>query len=419
MTLIMFFEFLIGLADVYIAGKIGKEVQAAYGFVFQIYFVFTIIANSFTVGSVSTISRLFTSGRKDELGIAVFSSILTAMGGGVIFGVGATIFGARIIDVLNVPEEIKVLGKPLITIYSAGLLFHYILINSNGILRSCKSVRKSLATMAFICSLNILLNFYFVFYTPIGFRGIALSTALSVFIGSIVNIFHISKLTAGIRQFSLVIVKKIIGIGWPIGLLQVAWQGGAVIIYLILSMLPENKIEILAAFTNGQRIESAIFLPAFAFNMANAVVVGNLLGKGIKDDAFHNGIVTAALGTVIITVLAMLVVFNARIIAPLLSNNSIVIAESIRYLYISLICEPVMVWSVILGGGLNGSGDTKGVMAIVAMSIWLVRLPLSYIFGILLGLGAAGVWWSMNTSLVVQMIFVTRRYLKRGWFKYA
>jgi len=38
-------------------------------------------------------------------------------------------------------------------------------------------------------------------------------------------------------------------------------------------------VEILAAFTAGLRIESAIFLPAFAFNMANAVIVGNLLGS--------------------------------------------------------------------------------------------------------------------------------------------
>ena len=60
MTLIMFFEFLIGLTDVYVAGKIGKEVQAAYGFVAQIYFISIVVANALTVGTVSVISRLFT-----------------------------------------------------------------------------------------------------------------------------------------------------------------------------------------------------------------------------------------------------------------------------------------------------------------------------------------------------------------------
>ena len=44
MSLIMFFIFLIGLADVYIAGRFGKEVQAAYGLSFQIYFIFLIIS---------------------------------------------------------------------------------------------------------------------------------------------------------------------------------------------------------------------------------------------------------------------------------------------------------------------------------------------------------------------------------------
>ena len=46
MTLIMFFEFLISLADVFIVGQINKEVQAAYSFVTQIYFVFTVIGNA-------------------------------------------------------------------------------------------------------------------------------------------------------------------------------------------------------------------------------------------------------------------------------------------------------------------------------------------------------------------------------------
>ena len=66
MTLIMFFEFMTGLADVYIAGRVGKEIQAAYGFIIQLYFVFIIVGNALTVGSVSIISRLFTACNKIE-----------------------------------------------------------------------------------------------------------------------------------------------------------------------------------------------------------------------------------------------------------------------------------------------------------------------------------------------------------------
>ena len=78
-----------------------------------------------------------------------------------------------------------------------------------------------------------------------------------------------------------------------------------------------------------------------------------------------------------------------------------------------------MAWSVILAGGLNGAGDTKSVMVIVALCIWLVRVPLSYTLVVHLGLGPAAVWWSMNFSIFFQAIFITGRYFSRKWLVHA
>ena len=190
----MFFEFLIGLTDVYIAGRVSKEVQAAYGFVIQLYFIFIVIANALTVGTVSVVSRLFTSDKKEELTEAIFSSIVTSAVAGMILAMAGILFARELIHFLNIPETLKELSIPFINTYAIGLLFHYVLINSNGILRSCDRVKKSLKTMALVCMINILLNFFLVFHTPLGFRGIALATASSVFIGSWVNLFYVKKL---------------------------------------------------------------------------------------------------------------------------------------------------------------------------------------------------------------------------------
>jgi Na+-driven multidrug efflux pump len=204
-------------------------------------------------------------------------------------------------------------------------------------------------------------------------------------------------------------------IGLPMGLLQILWQLGSVALFLILSMLPEHRVEILAAFTAGMRIESAIFLPAFAFNMANAVIVGNLLGQKNEKEAYRNGIVTAGVGVAVVTVLTIFVILDAGWIAGALTENEIVLSESIRYIYISMISEPFMAWGVILGGGMGGAGDTRNVMLRVAASVWLVRIPLCYFFVAMLGLGASSVWWAMNTSQFVQAILLTRRYLRKDW----
>jgi len=415
MTAIMFFEFLINLADVYIAGKIGKEVQASYGFVTQIYFMFIVIGNAFTVGAVSVLSRMCPEREGDTYAGAVASSVWTSFGFGIILGITGIMLSPKIISFLNVPEVVKKYGSPLISIYAAGIIFHYILINTNGLLRACKGIRSSLKTMALVALLNIGLNVLLVFKTPLGFRGIALSTAISVMIGSFINLWHLKKFLFPWRPFAGKIIKKVIQIGWPSGMLQVLWQLGSTTIFLILSALPANNVEIIAAFTNGYRIESVIFLPAFAFNMANAVVVGNLLGENKTRLAFRNGLLTAALGVGIVSLLAFLVWLNARPIVTLLSDNEIVIDFSLKYLYICLLVEPIMAWGVITSGGLNGAGDTRGVMIYVALSVWLVRVPFSYLTAIVLNLGAPGVWWSMNASIILQAILITNRYLKRRW----
>ena len=149
--------------------------------------------------------------------------------------------------------------------------------------------------------------------------------------------------------------------------------------------------------------------------MANAVVVGNFLGKGDKANAFRGGLITAGMGVCVATVMSLAVILGARHIAAFITDNPMVIRESVRYLYISLLSEPVLAWGIIIGGGLNGAGDTRNVMLNTAISVWLVRIPLAYRLGIKAGLGPAAAWWSTALSLVVQAVLMTRRFQSRKW----
>jgi putative MATE family efflux protein len=415
MILIMFFEFTTGLTDVYIAGRVGKEIQAAYGFIIQLYFVFIIVGNALTVGAVSIISRLFTAGNKGDLTKAIYSTLSMTIVAGLILGIGGLLFTDDIIVLLNIPQALKPLAIPLGVIYSAGRLFHYVLIQPHGILRACRMVKASMKTMVIVCVCNISLAFVLVFNTSLGYKGIAVATAISVCIGSLINVSRTWNLIGGSKQFSWAVTKNVVSIGWPSGLAQVLWQAHSMAIFLILSSLPKNNVETLAALSAGLRIESAIFLPAFAFNMANAVVIGNLLGEKRKEEAFKGGIMTALLGVPIVIFLTLMVILNARWIAPILSNNEIVIAETIRYLYINMLSEPFMAWAIILGGGLMGAGDTRSVMMLMGMSIWFIRVPLSYVFVVIFGFGAISVWWIMNLSQLVMAFLISRRYFSKKW----
>ena len=217
------------------------------------------------------------------------------------------------------------------------------------------------------------------------------------------------------RVYSREVISSVVKIGWPMGATQVLWQLGSMVLFLILSALPENRVEIIAAFTVGLRIESFIYMPAFAFNLANAVIVGNLLGEKKQDEAYRSGLMTAVVGVSFVILLVAIVIANAGWITALLSNNPIVVKETMRYIYVALISEPFMAAGIILGGGLSGAGDTRSVMIRIAGSLWLVRLPLAYILVTVFGFGVLAVWWSMNISQFVQAILMYRHYSKRRW----
>ncbi len=417
MTLIMAFEAIIGLTDVFVAGRLGKDVQAAYGFVIQFYFVFIVVANALTVGTVSVVSQLFTSEDKDQLTTAIFSSLTTTAIAGILLAFIGILVAPSAIHLLNIPAQIKPFTIPLIQIYSGGLLFQYMVINTNGILRSCDRIRTSLKTMAIVCALNVGLNLFYVFLTPLGFKGIALATATASFLGCFINLSRVKKLMTRTLAFSTVLMKKVFLIGWPMAAVQIMWQAGSMVLFLILSQLPENRVEILAAFTTGLRLESIVYLPAFAFNMANAVIVGNLLGEKERDEAYRSGLMTALIGISVVAFMALLVVVNARWIASFLTKNPVVVHETVRYIYISMISEPFMAWGIILGGGLSGAGDTRSVMIRVVLSVWLIRIPLVYLLVVVLGYGAVSVWWSMNLSQFIQCWLLYRRYAKKSWLQ--
>lgn len=414
MIIIMLMDFLVSITDVYIAGKLGKEIQASVGFVSQIYFVFMVVINGITVGTVSVIARLSGAEKKQEVSEAVLSVTVSSVIAGLFLGTFGIIFVKPGIDLMNIPVQLKTYVSPLLKIYLSGLIFHFFLITSNGVLRSCGKIKYSLVSMTIVCVLNISLNFVLVFHSGIGFYGIILSTVISFIAGSLLNAVQIKKLIITGTRFSFMYFKKMLDIGWPSGLQQLLWNIGGTVLFLIISMLPGN-VDIMAAFSSGLRIEAAIYVLAYAFNNANSIITANLLGSGKKSDAFKSGIVTALAGVAVITLQTVFVILNADWIAAAISPNPAVVTEIMRYLYIAMLSEPFMAWAVIISGALNGAGDTRTVSRIVISSQWLVRLPLAYILAVKFNIGQSALWWAMNISILWHAAFVSIRYFRRRW----
>ena len=424
MFLIMVLNFLVGITDVYVAGLINPRVQAAVGFISQIYFFIIIIANAISIGTLALISRSVGAGDREAAAGYARQSLLFSLFVAALLTVTGVVFYREILMLSGFPEEIRSLSGEFLRIFSLSLGPNYVLIISNAVFRASGEVKKPLLTMFIVSVINIIGNFVLVLgihpFPKMGAIGIAVATASSLTVGMIINLLFFTArpwravYTRG-WNISLTKINQIIVIGWPAAMLQIAWNAGSIVLYNILARLGAASINALASITNGYRIEAIIFLPAFALNMSASVLIGQNLGAGNQERAEKLGWKITAMGSLFISIMALMIFIPARELSSLFSTNPAVIEETTRYLRINMLSEPFMALSVILAGALQGAGDTKGVMWIIMIAMWFIRLPLAYFLAVAMDYGAMGAWMAMITSMIIQGLLITRRFHKGKW----
>ena len=71
--------------------------------------------------------------------------------------------------------------------------------------------------------------------------------------------------------------------------------------------------------------------------------------------------------------------------------------------------------SIIYVHALRGAGDTRYPMVITLVGMVFVRLPLGYLFGIVLQGGLLGAWVGMMGDMTVRASFALIRYSRGRW----
>ncbi|NPV04327.1 MAG: MATE family efflux transporter [Syntrophaceae bacterium] len=420
----MVFNFLVGLADLYVAGFIGPDIQAAIGFVTQLFFIVIIVANAIGVGTIAMVSRAVGASNPGRaVGIARQSLLFGAVVA-VVITAATLVYCRQIVALAGMPAEIRAVAEDFLRIFAFALGPNYLLIIANAVFRAAGDVQKPLLTMFFVSLVNIAGDFALVFGIPpfpaMGYRGIALATASSFAAGMLISLALLAtQRWRGVFtepwRVEFGTIGRIIDIGWPSVFMQVAWQAGSIVLYNILSRVGEGAVTALAALTNGLRIEAVIFLPAFALNMAASVLTGQNLGAGNPQRAEMLAWKTAGAGMVLLGTLALPIFIWAEAFASILARTPEVLNETANYLRINMVSEPFLALGTILSGAITGAGDTRATMWIIVAAMWGIRLPLAYVLAITLGWGPTGVWVAMVVSMIGYSILMSLRFRGGRW----
>lgn len=428
-VVMMVFHFLIGFVDVWVAGRIGREVQACMGVLSQAMFFFLVVAVALANGSVAAISQSSGAGLPRRITRFVGLSVGLGMGLGlVIFSLGLWL-DEQFLHLLNIPPEVMPFASYLLRISIYILPAYYLFTISNAFYRAQKIVTLPLYSMILVTAVNTVGDLGFglgMWGLPnFGYKGIAWSTFVSILCGTVFNIVMMIRLGLLSRQslapwrWIRLALPYLVKVAWPAGVMQLVWHSAYMVLYSITASLPQNSVTAMAGMSAGIRVESLLFLPGIAFNFTASILVGHYLGQGRKREAKHMGYRIMAVGVAAITCITGLLWLIIEPVTAFVAPDPLVQAEAVRYLGWNMAATPFLLAAMILGGAFTGAGATIYQAVIFGSAAWLVRLPLAYVLGhVILG-EANGIWMAMFASVLVQCATMLYFYHCKDWFRFT
>ena len=269
--------------------------------------------------------------------------------------------------------------------------------------------------------LKIILNFLLVYLFKWGIFGAALSTTLTRLFSAIFSIYLVfwSKknwisLELKDLKFDYFTSKRILKVGIPAAVEQLGLRIGMLIFEMMVISLGNLSY---AAHKIALTAESISFNLGFAFSFAASALVGQELGKGSSQKALKDGYICTIIAMMVMSTFGLLFFIIPQFLVSLFTKDKDVIELATMALKIVSICQPFSGASMVLAGALRGAGDTKSVLLITYLGIFLIRIPITYLFLDVLNFGLAGAWIVMTIDLAIRSSLAFYIF-RRGKWKY-
>ena len=388
--------------DVIMVGALGTEAPAAVaavGFGGQFIFLFFSVMISVSAGTIALVARAIGSNDLQEADRVLKQSLVL----GAILSIPLTfvgfVFAEPILAGFGAAPDVVALGSAYIRIISLVVFFQFIGFLGSAALRGAGDTVTPLWIGVLVNVVNFGINVNLIFGNRVvprlGVPGAAIGTSISYVIGAL---FLLVILVRGRHRLQLHLrgewvhfdtVKRIFRIGWPAALEQILLQ----VAFLVwVGMVIVFGTEVLAAHQIGLRIQSFAFMPGFGFAIAATALVGQNLGARQPQTAEKSGWEAAKWSVAVMSVIALGIFGFAEPIARAFIGDPVVVSYSVTFIRIHAVSIPAVGVFFAIDGALRGAGDTRFPLMTSLSGMYIIRLPLSALFGFVLGWGIVGIW---------------------------
>jgi putative MATE family efflux protein len=416
---------LVGLADtLMISYLIGKSALAAVGFANQIVFTIIFIFTAFNTGATALIARNYGEKDYDRMKKIAGQALSINFLIGLVITALSYLYAKDMFNIYDVDPEVMDLILTYFYIVVISMLPMFLSFSFTAVLRGSGDTVSPMLVTGIANVLNIIGNYVLITgfgpFPKMGIAGAALSTTISRIIALIIYAYLLfikdSKMKINIHHLGLSndVLGPLWKLSYPGALEQFSMQGSFLVLGIIISQLNTNSE---AAFRILLNIESVSYMPAVGISIASATLVGKALGEKDVQKAKDTGYLTCGMGIIWGLFMSLIFLILPSYVLRIFTPDLKLIALATPALIIAGFNNPFLNFMIIMGGVLRGAGDTKYVMAITSLRLWIVFLPFAYAFIIFFNQGVTGLWQAEILSFFIFSNIMLLRFKSENWTK--
>jgi len=409
-------QMIFGIVDTAFLGHYDWRAMTAAGMANQIIFILQAVAMAVAMGVTVLIANSIGAKNEKQIESTTWHAFYLSFSIGLLLSFLSIYSKSLMILFPGAQKELISLASDYLKIiFVAGPSFSMMFVLA-GVLRGAGDTRSPMVATGIANTLNIFLDYCMVFgkfgFPEMGVKGAALATAISRTVGSIILIVSILKSDVMKIKISKPSVANIFKIGTPTAIENFMFSLGVLVFANILFIVGPQAY---AAHRVGINIESLSFMPGWGISIAITALAGKFNGAGkVKKviGTIRQGWLLALLFQVSIGILMFL--FPKYLILIFTDDSTIM---EYAYLPVRIIglFQVFLATDTAITGGLRGVGDTKFPMYVMALSTWLIRIPLGFIMVKFFNLGLLGAWIGMMTDMGVRAIAKYIRFSNGKW----
>lgn len=416
----------LNMVDSVMVGQLGVNSIAAVGLANKVNSMFFIILQGFATGAAIFSAQYW--GKKDRLGIGKITMITL-----VIISAVATLFMAIIlfsskgvINLFSSDQEVILLGASYLTIIAFSYITTGVTILFQVILRSMGEVKSAMYVNVFVIALNTFLNYIFIFGSlgmpAFGVQGAAFATVFARLMQCILlillvkrfNVFSVLRKQSFRQIFDFALIRRYVDIAIPSVINHVVWTLGEVTFFWLYAFL---GTDVVAAVTLVDPLIFVFMASFIGISDASSIMVGNSIGANKNELAYTHSkrflVITFMLSVmagvgILLVAPHFIKLYN---VTPQVVEN----AKSVLLIY-GLIITPRFLNMVNNMGVLRAGGDTKFVLYLDLLGVWLVGIPVAAI-AIYFQLPLYVVFLLANSHEIVRVVFGVKRTLSKTWLR--